>query len=480
MFTSSVRSQAAELSSTTTHGAQVIGYADDSKPAITTMEEFTKVDKSLELFEKASGCRVHRDPRNMKCKFLPLGRWRNTLQQSDIPCNYMTISDHLDMVGVTLKATWSQTRKINGDALQKRVENTVKPWKAGKFMPITQRGWSLNSFALSKVWFRTKCVDLRECDFKKIGSACKSWLYQDRFAKPEELILHRPHHYGGLGLHSVKYKAMAGFITTFLQTAANPKFQENLLHNLLYRKHVLEEDVPQAPDPPPPYLPLELFSIIRRVKDDTPLNVITMREKDWTRLLTEDFVTMLSVSDSGQQQFTPCKVEVASPSTDWTRCWAACRQPGIPPDLASFLWLMMHDLLSTQAKLHRMRTIQSPVCKMPGCTEDGTLQHELIDCSKNDGIGPRLMLCLQHHVPGLQPEDVLRLDHGDSAGELSLPMTLLTAIVLNHIWKERKLGSTIRDYKVRAELEQYVTLLRTTRLVTSTNKLCDLINFMFQ
>ena len=60
---------------------KVIGYADDAKPAITTMDKFTKVDRSLALFENASGCKVHRDPTNMKCKFLPLGRWRTTLQQ---------------------------------------------------------------------------------------------------------------------------------------------------------------------------------------------------------------------------------------------------------------------------------------------------------------------------------------------------------------------------------------------------------------
>ena len=45
---------------------KVIGYADDSKPAITSMEEFTVVDRSLSLFERASGCKVHRDPTNMK------------------------------------------------------------------------------------------------------------------------------------------------------------------------------------------------------------------------------------------------------------------------------------------------------------------------------------------------------------------------------------------------------------------------------
>ena len=90
---------------------KVIVYADDSKPAISTMEEFILVDKSLALFEQASGCKVHRYPLNMKCKFLPLGRWRNNLQQTDIPCRYMTLSDHLDMVGVTQRPHGSRPGK---------------------------------------------------------------------------------------------------------------------------------------------------------------------------------------------------------------------------------------------------------------------------------------------------------------------------------------------------------------------------------
>ena len=52
---------------------KVIGYADDIKPAITCMDEFRLVDTAMHLFENASGCKVHRDPKNMKCKFLPLG-----------------------------------------------------------------------------------------------------------------------------------------------------------------------------------------------------------------------------------------------------------------------------------------------------------------------------------------------------------------------------------------------------------------------
>ena len=195
---------------------KLIGYADDNKPAITSMEEFVTVDNSLALFESASGCKLHRDPLNKKCKFLPLGRWKTTLQQADIPCDYMTLSDHLDMVGVTLMASWSKTRKANGDALQAKVKNTINPWKAGKFLPVVQRGWSLNLYALSNILFREKSVVLRVFDIKAITSSCKSWLYRYMFVKPEEMVLHHPPHYGGVGLQSVKFRALAGFISFFL------------------------------------------------------------------------------------------------------------------------------------------------------------------------------------------------------------------------------------------------------------------------
>ena len=91
---------------------------------------------------------------------------------------------------------------------------------------------------------------------------------------------------------------------------------------------------------------------------------------------------------------------------------------------------------------------------------------ELIYCSGNDDVGLKLIRCLQLHVPGLMADAALRLEHGDIEAETSLPVTLLTAITISYIWKEREAGARIRAYKVRAELEQYITLLRTTRLNT--------------
>ena len=175
---------------------KLMAYCDD----VTSMSEFFTVDTACSLFEKSSGCKLHRDPATRKCKFLALGRWRGVLEQEDIPLNYMLLSDSLEMVGVELKATWSQTKKANGDILQTRVSNTVNSWKSGKCMDLSCRPWSINNYALTKVWFRCHTVDLRVADVSSISSKVKSWLFQDQLEKPEEMILHRLVQSGGLGL----------------------------------------------------------------------------------------------------------------------------------------------------------------------------------------------------------------------------------------------------------------------------------------
>ena len=96
------------------------GYADDLKPVIKSMAEFVMIDEVVGVFESASGCAIHRDPTQDKCKVLLLGGWKR-LQQHDIPINYIRISDHLDMLGFTLMATFTKTRKANGDAVQSKL-----------------------------------------------------------------------------------------------------------------------------------------------------------------------------------------------------------------------------------------------------------------------------------------------------------------------------------------------------------------------
>ena len=116
---------------------KLIAYVDDVKPSITCMNDFTIVDQGSSLFESASGCKLHRDPSSGKVKFLPLGRWKGTLTREDLPVKYIVMSEHLDMVGVKLTASFLKTRKLNCDELLSKVQTIAGSWRGGKFMPLT-------------------------------------------------------------------------------------------------------------------------------------------------------------------------------------------------------------------------------------------------------------------------------------------------------------------------------------------------------
>ena len=125
-------------------------------------------------------------------------------------------------------------------------------WRSGKFLPLTSRPWSLNSYCLSKLWYKASCIDFRVGDSNTITSSVKSWLYQDMLLKPQEMMVYRQTELGGLGLYNVKVRSMATFIHTFLAQAISPLFPTNYYLNTLYRWHVLQQR--EIPDPGrPPY-----------------------------------------------------------------------------------------------------------------------------------------------------------------------------------------------------------------------------------
>ena len=137
---------------------------------------------------------------------------------------------------------------------------------------------------------------------------------------------------------------------------------------------------------------------------------------------------------------------------------------------------MLLDLLCTQERLHKMGASPSPLCKL--CKQEtGTLQHELLECSLNENIGQLLVHAIQSQLPSLTPEALLHLGLSDLEADMELPTTLLAAVTLSCIWRERNTSSRVRAYQVRSELEQ--TINRTTRLADAVNKLCTMLYMMF-
>ena len=104
---------------------KVLGLANDVKPGVISMNEFSIVEHGSKMFELSTGNKLHRNPTKGKCKVLLLGRWRGTIQQDNIGFPHLRIVESLAFIGVTLTASSQRTRRENMDELTARVKSNV-------------------------------------------------------------------------------------------------------------------------------------------------------------------------------------------------------------------------------------------------------------------------------------------------------------------------------------------------------------------
>ena len=453
---------------------KIVAYADDVKPSICSMDEFSLVNEGCSLLEKASGVKLHRDPDVGKVKFLPLGKWRGTLRQEDLPFQYIRLSDHLDFLGVELRATYTQTRKANGEQLQQKIKTVVGSWKAGRFMPLILRPHTINCFGLSKMWFKCSSINLREQDITYINGQVKSWLYQDCLEKPCELTLYRNTNDGGLGLLNMKIRSLALLIKSFLETAIDEKYKRSLYHEILFRYHVAGETA--LPDPGlPPYYSKEFFETIKYYYNQSSVVVSKLSTKQWYKRILND--QMLKSADSGYQLLIPVKAEVRMPGIVWADSWKMLRLKCLSSENMSFLFRLLHGLLPTQDRILRFGLDEANGQCLLCRTESDNIEHALISCPTYNSCGIALLEYARKILPNLTAESALAMNLGQNLSENEEgAITTLLATGWRYIWRERMNKKHTALYKMRAELEMEIFILRKGRYADIGSKMMDVID----
>ena len=108
----------------------------------------------------------------------------------------------------------------------------------------------------------------------------------------------------------------------------------------------------------------------------------------------------------------PCRVERLAPGIDWGRSWLAICVPGLTPEMRSFLWKMLHCILPTQDRLHRMNmpNAPSPLCVQCTAGELDGIEHALLRCNKIKPGADFLLETLKSEIPDLTFERIKYLD----------------------------------------------------------------------
>ena len=255
-------------------------------------------------------------------------------------------------------------------------------------------------------------------------------------AKPPEHIMCRPASYGGLVVQSVKFRAQASLIRTFMETAAHPQFRHSLLHWHMFQYHVLGND--SLPDPGfLPYYPNSFFKSIKNVHENTPLDVRTMSTKQWARVLTEDGLTMEQLPNQDTRQYILCKSELLAPLNDWELSWRLGRLRGLNSEMTSFNFKLLHKLLPVKNRLHQLTPLTPANCALCAANCPETLEHALLFCPYNDGTGIALVSALQKVQPSLTPDQLLLFHFPELSESQEFSFVFLTSAMLLEVWTRR-------------------------------------------
>ena len=141
---------------------------------------------------------------------------------------------------------------------------------------------------------------------------------------------------------------------------------------------------------------------------------------------------------------------------------------------------MLHGLLPTQERIARVGLHEGQpglclLCRLD--TED--LVHSFFDCNKNMLVGLALLGCVQQLVPDLSPEAAVKVDFGCLLQEdqnLAVQIILITS--LKYIWESRLAKKMVSMFRMRAEIEARVAILRKTRYQSSAEIITDLIRIL--
>ena len=291
-------------------------------------------------------------------------------------------------------------------------------------------------------------------------------------------MLYRDTKDGGLGLFNVKIRAFALLIRAFLETAAHPAFRHSLYHEILFRYHVLSEDSLANPGFPP-YYDSEFFKTIKHYHETSPLNITVMTTKQWYKVLLEDQVLMTPTNENTPSSLIPVRAEDLSPQTDWPATWSLARTKGLDSELTSFIFKLLHCLLPTQDRVSRFTRNQNQkngLCLL--ChAEIEDPQHAFFSCPYSTTAGQALLGFLHLVVPDLSPEAALHLEFGQDLQEQEqLATVCLLATGLKYIWSTRMEKKLVILYKMRAEIEAKISVLRRTSHSGAGDLMADMIS----
>ena len=215
-----------------------------------------------------------------------------------------------------------------------------------------------------------------------------------------------------------------------MELAANPNYIRSQYLSLLFRFHILHEDVDCPPSPP--YYSNQFFDHILRAVS-SGLNIVKMTTRQWYfHLINHD---LLKVIEDDAEVYRQCRVERLSPLLDWNIIWKRVRLACLSSSMMTFLWKLIHHLLPTEERISSTLGNIPSTCRL-GCADntEANLEHCLFSCILSIEVGSWLLETVRTFFPRANAASIINLDLPDNDAVL-----WIVAYTLQYVWSKRLL-----------------------------------------
>ena len=258
-------------------------------------------------------------------------------------------------------------------------------------------------------------------------------------------------------------RAKAMLLRTFCEQAADPMFRHSLYLETLFRQEVLGEYCGGAKVPLPPYYGPAFFGILRKYRHNGPKMLELMTIKDWTQILTRDNITHLTLDPIEEPILRPLAIESSHNDVNWAVALDRARTPGLPSDLASMLFKVMHNILPTQERQARFeKGLSQGSCDHCITGPNDDIVHSFTACSLNKHNFEFVNNLINFLSPGTEKKQTLFLNFRPLLRPYELAACTCIAEGLRFMWYNRVRSRSESNILLKASITARANILNLT------------------
>ena len=138
---------------------------------------------------------------------------------------------------------------------------------------------------------------------------------------------------------------------------------------------------------------------------------------------------------------------------------------GLTNESRSFLWRLLHNLLPTEERLHKLHKSPSSLCKLcPDNKVDNVWSHTFSECAVSSPAMEWMLNTVRKYDPSCVKQESVLLQLNPGNKDHILPCVWLITETLQFIWAKRRSKEAINVGEMAAKITAKCIALKTSNL----------------